>query len=57
MIAGKDELEEIALNPEKPLLHGWRHDLFGKKASALMQGKLKLSLDPKTGQTVMEGDL
>ncbi len=48
IVAGKEDLETIALGGEEsPVLHGWRHDVFGRKARLLMQGKLKLSLDPK----------
>jgi ribonuclease D len=54
MIAGKDELEIIAMKQDAPALHGWRYDIFGKKAQALMDGKLKLSLDPKYGKVRME---
>jgi ribonuclease D len=54
MIANKDDLEAIALNPSAQVMDGWRQDIFGKKAQALMQGKLKLSLDAKSGQVVME---
>ncbi|MBY0407010.1 MAG: ribonuclease D [Rickettsiales bacterium] len=55
MIADKDDLEAIALSKgEAPVLSGWRHDIFGQKAQSLMQGKLKLSLNPKNKQVVFE---
>ena len=50
MIADKDDLEAIALQQDTPALHGWRHDIFGKQAKALMDGRLKLSLDAKSGK-------
>jgi len=54
MIANKDDLEALALGAESPLTSGWRYDVFGKSAEALMRGKLKISLDPKTKQVVLE---
>ncbi len=55
MIASKDDIEGIALGrSETPALAGWRYDVFGQKAQALLQGKLKLSLNPKTKQVVFE---
>lgn len=55
IIASKEDLEAIALgNTEAAPLSGWRYDIFGKKAAALMQGKLKLSLNPKNGKVVFE---
>lgn len=54
IIAGKDELEEIALgnNP----LAGWRMDIFGNDADLLVAGKLKLSLNPENKQVVFWQD-
>lgn len=55
MITDKDELQEIALgSSDCQALSGWRGDVFGQKALALMQGKLKLSLNPKNKQVVFE---
>jgi ribonuclease D len=55
MVAGKDDMEQIALGKtETPALAGWRYDVFGQKAQALLQGKLKLSLNPKTKQVIFE---
>lgn len=54
IIAGKDDLEAIALKTDTPAMHGWRYDIFGKKAEALLQGKLKLSLNPGSGQVLIE---
>ncbi len=56
MIAGKDDIEAIALGKgaENAALQGWRGDVFGLKAQALMQGKLKLSLNPKNKQVVFD---
>jgi ribonuclease D len=55
MIADKDDIEGIALGKtDSTSLQGWRHDVFGQKAQALMQGKLKLSLNPKNKQVVFD---
>ncbi len=54
IIAGKDDIEAIALGKDTPVLHGWRYDIFGKQASALMQGRLKLSLNPRNKQVAFE---
>jgi len=55
MIAGKDDIEAIALGKtETPAMQGWRYEIFGKNAEALMKGKLKLSLNPKNKQIVFE---
>lgn len=55
MIAGKDDIEALALGrSDIPIMHGWRYDVFGKKAQALMQGKLKLSLNARNKQVVFE---
>ncbi len=55
IIAGKDDLESIALGKtESPALSGWRYDIFGQKAKSLMEGKLKLSLNPRSKQVVFE---
>ncbi len=55
MIASKDDMELIALGKtETPTLQGWRFEIFGQQAQALMQGKLKMSLNPKNKQVVFE---
>ena len=54
MIANKDDLEALALGVECALTSGWRYDVFGKSAEALMTGKLKISLDPKKKSVVLE---
>ncbi len=55
IIANKDDLESIALGKtESPALTGWRADIFGSKAQALMEGKLKLSLNAKSKEVVFE---
>lgn len=55
IITNKEEMEAIALGKQDvPALQGWRYDVFGQKAEALMQGRLKLSLNPKNKQVVFE---
>jgi len=46
IISSGDDLEKIALYKEKanvPALHGWRYDVFGHQALAMLEGKLSLS--------------
>lgn len=53
IIASKDDIESIALGEtSSKALYGWRADVFGDKAKALLEGKLSLSLDPKTGHVL-----
>jgi ribonuclease D len=55
IIADKDDLEAIALGKEDTTtLHGWRFDVFGRRAQLLMQGRLKLALAPKNKQVLFE---
>lgn len=54
MIASKDDLEELAQGKDTPVLQGWRYEIFGHKAKLLMEGKLKMSLNPKNKQVVFE---
>lgn len=51
LIASKDELETIALSglaSAPGLAHGWRYELFGRKAQALMEGRLTFRFNPNT---------
>lgn len=50
LLAGRDEIEQV-LRGEAPLadahfMHGWRYDVFGKDAKALLEGKLILAAKP-----------
>lgn len=51
LVAGRDDLEKVALGKlaETPLSHGWRWEVFGKYAGALMAGELALALEPTKG--------
>jgi ribonuclease D len=46
LIASSDDLEQLAKddNADIPAMKGWRHEIFGKEAVGLKQGKLALSL-------------
>jgi len=46
MISTSEDLEKIALyghEADVAALHGWRYDVFGKKALAMLEGRLSLS--------------
>lgn len=48
LIANAADIERIArgeTSNDIPALTGWRHDVFGKKARALLTGKLALSFE------------
>ncbi len=48
LIATSDDLDEFVRGDENsPLLQGWRHDIFGKDAVALSEGKLSLGFDKR----------
>ncbi len=47
LIADKEDLKKMILNPESYRLQGWRQDVFGKKALAFMSGRLSLSWNPE----------
>ena len=53
LIARSDELEAIAAGTrgDLPLLTGWRYDVFGKDALALVEGRMGFSV--KNGRMVM----
>jgi len=53
LIARSDELEAIAAGTrgDLPLLTGWRYDVFGKDALALVEGRLAFSV--RNGRMVM----
>jgi ribonuclease D len=56
LVAEKAWVESLAEGeraPEHPLMHGWRYELFGKKAVALIEGKVQMSLDPRTGMLLI----
>lgn len=50
LLASSEDLDLLSItdNPDIPAMHGWRYELFGKKALAFKAGKLALSFNPKT---------
>ncbi|VVT16300.1 Ribonuclease D [Rhizobium sp. EC-SD404] len=55
IIANADDLEQIATNGEGadvPALHGWRREMFGDKALALIDGRLALRFNEKRVDTL-----
>lgn len=55
LVAGRNDLELVALGKlaETPLSHGWRWDIFGQYAEALMKGKLAMALDPSGAVAIL----
>ncbi|MDX8401089.1 MAG: ribonuclease D [Mariprofundaceae bacterium] len=61
ILAGKAELTELAswaggkrrVEPDLPCLQGWRRQLVGEAALALLRGETCLHLNPKTGLPVI----
>ncbi|MCH2548330.1 MAG: ribonuclease D [Alphaproteobacteria bacterium] len=55
LVANRSDLEHIAagLLDDTALNHGWRKEVFGRHAEALMQGKLAMALDPQEGAVVL----
>jgi ribonuclease D len=55
LLAGASDLQELVdakLHREKldlPILHGWRRKLAGETLLDVLQGKLHVSIDPRTG--------
>lgn len=57
LVADKATIEWLASgnrDQSHPVLHGWRFELFGKQALALIDGKVKLSLEPESGNLLIE---
>lgn len=55
LVANRSDLEHIAIGRlnDTPLAHGWRWQVFGQHAAALMRGELGMTLDPKEGEVVL----
>jgi ribonuclease D len=55
LVANRNDLELIAVGRmnESAVAYGWRWDVFGRHAQALMQGELAMALDPKAGAVVL----
>ena len=55
LVASKDDLERLAEDPgaELPALSGWRREIFGADALALLRGEIALTVEG--GQVVARG--
>jgi len=62
ILSSKADLSELASwgkqcagdEPDVPCLHGWRRDLVGHDLLALLRGDIALSINPKTGNPLIE---
>ncbi|MFO1025422.1 MAG: ribonuclease D [Acetobacteraceae bacterium] len=47
LVASSDDIDRLALEdePDIPVMHGWRRDVFGNDALLLKQGKVALGVD------------
>lgn len=55
LVANRSDLEHIAVKRmhDTPVGHGWRFEVFGRHAQALMKGELGMTLDPREGAVVL----
>jgi ribonuclease D len=49
LVASSDDIDRLASEdaPDLPVLHGWRHEVFGADAQALKQGRIALGVEGK----------
>jgi ribonuclease D len=49
LVASSDDIDRLAAEdaPDLPVLHGWRHEVFGADAQALKQGRIALGVEGK----------
>jgi ribonuclease D len=49
LVASSEDIDRLAAEgaPDMPVLHGWRHDVFGADAQALKQGGIALGVEGK----------
>lgn len=54
LLASADDMDKIAngAGADLPVMHGWRWDLFGKDAQAMLTGELALTADGKSIEIV-----
>jgi ribonuclease D len=47
LVASSEDIDKLALEdePDVPLLHGWRREVFGTDALLLKQGRIALGVD------------
>lgn len=55
LVASRNDLELVAIGrlSETGLSHGWRWDIFGQYAQALMKGELAMALDPSGAVAIL----
>ncbi len=54
LVADRDDIEALANgDDEGRLMQGWRREIFGDKAKALLEGKLGISWDAKRNRVVL----
>ena len=56
LVAGKEDLEDMVAgkSEEIPALHGWRYQVFGQYAEALLKGKIAIAKDPKSNNITLK---
>ena len=49
LVASSEDIDRLASEdaPDLPVLHGWRHEVFGADAQALKQGRIALGVEGK----------
>ncbi len=49
LVASSDDIDRLAAEdaPDLPVLHGWRHEVFGADAQALKEGRIALGVEGK----------
>ncbi len=54
LIASSEDIDRLALNDgaEVPALHGWRREVFGEDAIALIQGRIALGVEGRRIKTI-----
>ncbi len=56
LLAGSEELERLAGGEtDLPVLHGWRHEVFGASALALKAGRVALGVEGKRVKLIAAG--
>ncbi len=55
LIASQDELEKLATGQrDVRMLQGWRYDVFGERALAMLEGKCSVRYNPESKRVVFE---
>ena len=58
LVASSDDIDHLAAEdaPDLPVLHGWRHEVFGADAQALKQGRIALGVEGKRIRLIAAAD-